>query len=313
MLSETGFSTGSLGSHGDVEIPANERIYQAVKTIFSILDNRAPKSISLLSFLMILVLSIVHVAVGGTINLGPFYIFPVLFSSWYGPKRAGVLMALFSTLVLVVIKTVSSQFSVAISELLLFAAPYAIAYPVLAILITNFRNVHRVEVNAADTDNLTGVHNVRSFYAEFANELLRSHRYNHVFSLAYIDIDNFKNINDSLGHSIGDELLQEVADCLVSSLRATDIVARLGGDEYVCLLPETKQEEAKSAFFKTTKLLKERMKEHEWSVSFSIGLVTFDDLPEDIKDAIDIADKLMYSVKKGKKDNVAYKVWHTKA
>lgn len=98
----------------------------------------------------------------------------------------------------------------------------------------------------------------------------------------------------------------------VSSLRATDVIARLGGDEYACLLPETKQEEAKSAFLKASDLLNERMKKHKWEVSFSIGVVTFENLPEDIKEAIDITDKLMYSVKNVDKDNVAYQVYQAK-
>ena len=182
----------------------------------------------------------------------------------------------------------------------------------LAIFIINLRDVHRIEVYAADTDNLTGVHNARSFYAELASEMLRSKRYDHVFSLAYIDVDNFKRINDSLGHAEGDKLLKEVADCLLSSLRATDVIARLGGDEYACLLPETGQEEAKSAFFKATELLNKRMKKNSWDVSFSIGVMTFEDLPEDIKEAINLTDKLMYSVKNINKDNVAYQVYKTK-
>lgn len=283
-----------------------------MKTIFSILENRRPKNITKLSFFLILVLGVVQFLLGKTINIAPLYIFPTLFSSWYGSKTTGVLSAFLSTLVFVVIEAAFSRVSSNYYELLLFSAPYLIAYVLLAVLIINFRNVHRVEVHAADTDNLTGVHSARSFYAELANELLRSKRYNHVFSLAYIDIDDFKNINDSLGHSAGDKLLKEVADCLVSSLRDTDVVARLGGDEYVCLLPETKQEEAKAAFFKAANLLKKRMEKYKWEVSFSIGVMTFENLPEDIKEAINVADKLMYSVKNDNKNDVAYQVYQTK-
>ncbi|MDO6613441.1 diguanylate cyclase [Shewanella sp. 1_MG-2023] len=284
-----------------------------MKTIFSILDKRAPKSILLLALLVILAISIAHIVIGETIDVGLFYIFSVLLVSWYGSKKAGISLALLSVIVLVVTEDYFSQFSVPMSELLLFSVPYALVFSGVAIMTTNFRNVYRVETEAADTDSLTGAHSVRSFYVELANELLRSQRYDHVFSLVYLDIDNFKGINDSLGHSVGDKLLIEVANCLVLSLRATDIVARLGGDEYACLLPETKQEEAKSAFLKAKKLLKDRMRKNKWPVSFSVGLVTFENIPGDIKEAMEIADKLMYSVKNEKKDNIAYKVWHTKA
>jgi diguanylate cyclase (GGDEF)-like protein len=283
-----------------------------MKTIFSILEKRAPKTITKLSFVSILVLGFLQFLFGETVTIAPLYLFPILFSSWYGSRTTGMLSAFLSTLVFVVVETAFNRISPAFCELLLFSVPYLAAYLLLAILIINFRDVHRIEAHAADTDNLTGIHNARSFYAELANELLRSKRYDHVFSLAYLDVDNFKSINDTLGHSAGDRLLKEVAECLVSSLRSTDVVARLGGDEYACLLPETNLEEAKSAFSKATALLNKRMEKNRWDVSFSIGVMTFENLPEDIKEAINLADKLMYAVKNDNKDNVAYQVYQTK-
>jgi diguanylate cyclase (GGDEF)-like protein len=283
-----------------------------VRTIFSILENRASKTITKLSFISILVLGVVQVTLGKNIDIAPFYIFPILFSSWYGSRTTGLISAFLSVLVYVVIEVFFTGGSFTFLDLILFSIPYLAAYILLAILIINFRNVHRAEVYAADTDNLTGIHNARSFYAELANEMLRSKRYDHVFSLAYIDVDDFKNINDSLGHNVGDKLLKEVANALVVSLRATDVIARLGGDEYVCLLPETNKEEARSAFIKAAELLKQKMKQYNWGVSFSMGVVTFEDLPEDIKKAIDVADKLMYSVKNDNKNNVAYQIYREK-
>jgi len=280
-----------------------------VKTIFSILENRMPETITKFSFVLILVLGMVQFIAGETVNFAPLYLFPPLFSSWYGSRTTGVLSALLSTMVFVAIDAASSRRSFTDEELLLFAAPYLFAYLLLAMLIINFRSVHRVEAHAADTDSLTGVHSARSFYAELANEILRSRRYDHVFSLAYIDVDDFKKINDSLGHSAGDRLLKTVADGLVSSLRGTDVVARLGGDEYVCLLPETNEEEARSAFIKAAAVLKKRMNDNRWDVGFSIGVVTFENLPDNIKEAIDIADKLMYSVKNANKNSIAYQVY----
>ena len=280
-----------------------------MKTIFSILEKRTPNAIYLLSLLVLMGVSMLSVALNNTPAFEPFYIFAILFASWYGSKRAGIVVALVSTAALVVVKAYLSQCTAGPLELFWFSAPYAVTFLMLAVLITNFRNVYRVEATAAGTDKLTGIGNVRSFYAGLANELLRSYRYGHVFSMAYIDVDDFKHINDTLGHPVGDKLLIEVADCLKSSLRRTDIVARIGGDEFVCLMPETEQEEAKSAFMKISELLKKRMAACGWPVGFSIGLVTFQSVPEDIHEAMEVADNLMYSVKNGKKDNTAYAVW----
>ena len=283
-----------------------------MKTIFNILDKRPYSLIWWSSLILVMIITGVNIAVGDAISVEPFFVLPILLASWYGSKRSGVLLAVFSTLMWAISEIIINPYKFSAGNIIYNGVSYLVAYSLLAVLITNFRSVHRVEVVAADTDNLTNILNSRGFYAKFANELLRSIRYEHIFSLAYIDIDNFKYINDSLGHPIGDKLLVEVAKCLKSTLRATDTVARLGGDEFACLLPETKQAAAKKAFSKVRNLLLKNMKSHKWDVSFSIGMVTFEIPPDDIKEAIKIADDLMYDVKKSKKNDIAYMVWNSK-
>lgn len=259
---------------------------------------------------MMLIIAGAAFVVGNVIYLEPVFVLPIVVVSWYGSKNAGVLLAILSSVTLVVCRYLTSSAELSMKTIVFDGVSHIVVYIILALLVTNFRNVHREEVVAADTDNLTGLLNPRAFYIELANELLRSIRYNRIFSLAYIDIDNFKLINDSMGHSVGDELLKEVANCLKTSLRATDAVARLGGDEYACILAETEAEAAKKLFLNVSQLLKFNMSSHDWPVSFSIGLVTFETPPDDVKKAIAIADNLMYSVKNNQKDNTAYRIWH---
>jgi diguanylate cyclase (GGDEF)-like protein len=283
-----------------------------MKTIFNILDKRSYSLIWWSSLTLMVIIAGANFAIGDTISLEPFFVLPILLASWYGSKRSGVLLAIFSALICAILKIVINPYKLDTVSIIYNGISYLGAYSLLAVLITNFRSVHRVEAVAADTDTLTDILNPRGFYAKLESELQRSNRYKHIFTLAYIDIDNFKDINDSLGHMIGDELLVEVAKCLKSTLRETDTVARLGGDEFTCLLPETTQAAAKKAFSKVRNLLLKSMKSHQWEVSFSIGMVTFETPPDDIKEAIKIADDLMYDVKKSNKDDIAYMVWDDK-
>lgn len=281
-----------------------------MKTIFNILDNHSPLFIGGMSFLSSLSIAIIDIATCNTVSLVPLYVIPVLFVSWYGTKRAGVVLAVVCTIIWATTQRIIYFQNFSIGSTIYDGALLFLSYSILAVLITNFRHVYREETIAADTDNLTQLLNQRGFYAEFANEWLRSVRYKHIFSLAYIDIDNFKIVNDTLGHSIGDELLIETSKCLKLTLRKTDTIARVGGDEFVCLLPETQPEAARNTFIKVREMLQKRMDKYNWNVSFSIGMVTFKVLPDDIKEAILIADDLMYSVKNYKKDNIAYKIWY---
>lgn len=259
---------------------------------------------------LVLALFVFSIYFSKAIFLELFYIFPITMASWYGSKKSGLILAMVSTLLLLFLRALNEGFDIFV--LLNYSLPCAISFSFLAILITNFRIVHRIEIAAADTDSLTNINNSRSFYVELANELVRSSRYSHVFSLAYLDIDNFKRVNDARGHGEGDNLLIEVANSLTESLRKTDIIARIGGDEFACLLPETGQEEAKAAFLKASELLESRMSKSSWPVTFSVGLVTFETIPVDIKEVMKVADELMYSVKNSIKDNISYKIWHGK-
>lgn len=160
------------------------------------------------------------------------------------------------------------------------------------------------ERDLARTDGLTGVSNSRSFFEFAAVELARARRTGSIITLAYMDLDNFKIVNDDYGHQAGDELLEAFARILSTGRRATDVVGRLGGDEFALLLPEADAHEAL--------LLIERLRgeaasasgERGFPVTTSVGVTTFRSMPESLDEMIWMADQLMYSAKRAGKDQV---------
>jgi len=97
----------------------------------------------------------------------------------------------------------------------------------------------------AITDSLTKLYIRRHFEYLLDNELRRSHRYKHQMTLLMMDIDNFKSINDTYGHQIGDEMLKHIAEVILNTLRKIDMPSRYGGEEFAVILPETHKDNAK--------------------------------------------------------------------
>src|SRR5205823_7996192 len=111
-------------------------------------------------------------------------------------------------------------------------------------LVARVRSGMHRERRLARTDPLTGAANGRTFYETAATEARRAQRSGRPLTLAYLDLDNFKQLNDHLGHAAGDEALVEVVKSLQPALRVADLLARLGGDEFALLLPDTAAEGA---------------------------------------------------------------------
>ncbi len=156
-------------------------------------------------------------------------------------------------------------------------------------------------------DSLTQLPNRRLLYEHLIQAMATSKRSGRYGALLFLDLDNFKPLNDEYGHNMGDLLLIEVARRITSCVREMDTVARFGGDEFAIFFPETNEENAKTAINKVQKKLLSIVKNDYLPVTFSIGAVTCYkscNLDELIKEA----DSLMYSVKRSGKNGIEFKI-----
>jgi diguanylate cyclase (GGDEF)-like protein len=166
------------------------------------------------------------------------------------------------------------------------------------------------------TDSLTGLFNRRYFEERFFEELNRSDRHNLSFSLAMIDIDDFKIFNDSEGHLAGDEILKSIANISKDCLRISDVIARFGGEEFAVIMPQTEKEEAILVSERIRKSIKEQIPS-TWSVfpkkaiTVSIGVATFPYDGKERKELIRNADKALYMAKMEGKDRTV--IWQSKS
>ncbi len=166
----------------------------------------------------------------------------------------------------------------------------------------NFRR----EAMLGRKDPLTGVMNRRVFKEETAMLLNLASRTESPSALGFLDVDDLKIINDTMGHTEGDRVLESVGAALTESTRCTDIVGRLGGDEFVILLPNTGLAGAKVFFDRLHKRLQDVIRDHGWSVGMSVGVAVFPAKPPRETDALGYADRLMYEAKKSGKNRVVY-------
>jgi diguanylate cyclase (GGDEF)-like protein/PAS domain S-box-containing protein len=163
-------------------------------------------------------------------------------------------------------------------------------------------------------DSLTGLPNRRTLYERIEQSLARCRRHHHIASVLFIDIDNFKTINDSLGHQVGDELLKKIASRFKSLTHAEDTLARLGGDEFVVLyseLTDNREQAGEFAEQGATRLQRAlspafHIQGYELHVSCSIGISVFPCGQEDVNDILKHADTAMYRAKDAGKNTIRF-------
>jgi diguanylate cyclase len=161
----------------------------------------------------------------------------------------------------------------------------------------------------ASNDPLTGLPNRRLFSDRLAQTLALAAREKRMVALLYIDLDGFKLVNDTLGHSIGDSLLVEVARRFAATMRRSDTLARLGGDEFTVILagPKSREDATVVAGHLLQALaLPVVIDGHEWNIGASIGISIYPETAKDASDLLQQADSAMYSAKRNGKNQACY-------
>ena len=177
-----------------------------------------------------------------------------------------------------------------------------------AIALENARHVKRIH-ELTIKDDCTSLYNARHMGFILDTEIYRSQRYNYEFSIVFIDLDHFKQVNDTHGHLVGSRLLSEMGDALKSNCRLIDFAFRYGGDEFVILLPQTSKENAINVAQRLHRLIREAVWLSKEGLNIritpSIGLAAYPADSKTKEGLLHLADEAMYLVKNKNRDNVA--------
>jgi diguanylate cyclase (GGDEF)-like protein len=263
----------------------------------------------LVGFVLTGLIGIADFLMGYEMSFSVFYVLPVAIVTWLTSRRLGLVTSLFGAFVWLGADLTSghtySHPLIPIWNTFIRLAFFVI----ITLLLSALKKATEREREFARVDNLTGAANPRFFYDLAQMEIERFQRYKHPFTVAYIDLDNFKTVNDRFGHLTGDQVLRIVAISARKYLRKTDVIARLGGDEFALLLPETNEESARAALSKIQEGLLEEMRLGNWPITFSIGVLTCNVAPLTTEELVSMADELMYSVKHESKNSIRFSTY----
>jgi diguanylate cyclase (GGDEF)-like protein len=245
---------------------------------------------------------------GYQISVSVFYLMPVAIASWYAGRREGMFVAVLAC---------SSWFFADIAA----EHPYEnIAVPIWnaivrlaffianALLIVALRDSLLRQHDLARTDALTGALGRRAFEERLEHDLNLARRKGSPLTIAFVDLDDFKTLNDTRGHIAGDRALCLTVQVLQGNTRRTDTVARLGGDEFALVFPETARQGAEEVVAKIMCNLREAFRQIAPELTCSIGVITFENISPELDEAVHSADTLMYQAKREGKNRVTFRV-----
>ncbi|WP_239185922.1 GGDEF domain-containing protein [Candidatus Nitrotoga sp. HW29] len=230
-------------------------------------------------------------------------VLPILVITWIGGKKNGLFMAILASTISLVGDIASErQYSVQWIPWV-NAFTHLMTYSLVVLLANQVRLQFEREHKRATRDPLTELHNRRAFLEAGTSEVERTKRYAHPLAVIILDLDDFKQLNDTQGHDAGDAALRATAIALRSISRTNDRVARLGGDEFAVLLLEIGYEAAIEVGRKISTAVDTALQGFP-PVKGSIGIAWFGEADRSFPAMLKVADELMYEVKKNGKGNV---------
>ncbi len=231
--------------------------------------------------------------------------FPIVaLSCWLIGLRTALVMSFFSSILWIVDDIFVppepipylAKYWQALTRFLVFAS--------FAYVLSRLRATMRREYQLSHFDELTGLSNRASLFENGQRDISRCRRMERPLTAVFVDLDQFKQVNDRFGHAEGDRVLRGVADAIRVSTRDTDLTARIGGDEFVIVSPEMDYDAAQIFTGRLQEQLRIAMRRGGWPVTFSIGAATFIYPPPLLDDVVKVTDDLMYDVKHKQKDAV---------
>lgn len=259
-----------------------------------------------MGLVLVPVLGVIDYLTGQDLSFSIFYVASVYLAAWFGGAWLGVAAALASSLAWLAAEAAGNTDYPHAGFVVWNMTVRLGFFLIITVVLLRLKKAMKREMHRAREDFLTGVSNRRHFLDLMKAEIQRVLRYGSPMTVAYMDLDNFKELNDSLGHAEGDDVLVAVARNLKKHTRKTDLVARYGGDEFVVLMPETGPDAARTAVEKMRTGLMDAMKRSSRPITFSIGVITSVWPPDDPDAVIRAADALMYGVKQEGKNMVDY-------
>ena len=267
---------------------------------------RLPRPVVLLVGVgMIAAIAWLDAVTGPKVALNVFYLLPVMLVAWATASTGYGLLAVLVTFLVGPFEAYRNGFAFYSLPVALWNAGMRTAvFCIVLLLLAEVRRLIARLREQSLTDELTGVANRRAFTLTAAREIERSRRYRHQLSLAYLDIDGFKAVNDRQGHAVGDRVLIALAGAARAATRSVDTVARLGGDEFVVLMPETDECAALPLADRLREVCSQAAGTGSGRITCSVGVVTYEQPPKDVEELLVSADALMYEAKAAGGDDV---------
>ena len=276
--------------------------------IFSVEKFHSSARVLSMAVLSVFIIDLLDFAIGADVHFSVLLLVPVYFTVWYVNFRSGVMLSVLSSIYMLVDYEAHPKyyhhFWVAVWNLMVLLIFFVAFCWVLDLLKRELKRAY----HRAKTDSLTGLLNAKAFFEVAEIERARSDRFKHPLTLCFLDLDNFKEVNDRLGHLKGSELLKEVALVIRTVVREEDWVARMGGDEFAVLFPETGPEVVEILARKLHRAVAEDLQADGIRLTASVGVVTYFEVPNDAEEIVRAADLMMYEAKRAGKNKVLFRV-----